>query len=160
MKDISLGHFYDRLRNKKEHYPWEGQIDLTYRCEVGITNAFNFMDGMDGLAPGLGIVCSLSFFVIALQTNQPYLCFLAIAMIGSCLGFLRYNFKPAKVFLGDSGSNFIGFILAGLAIMGEWAEGDIVKLSIPILILGVPIFDMIYTTVARIGKGEVSNFKE
>jgi len=136
------------------------EIVLTIIWVVGITNALNFIDGMDGLATGLGIICFLSFFIIALQTNQSYLGLLTIALIGSCLGFLRYNFKPAKVFLGDAGSNFMGFTLAGLAIMGEWAEGNVVKLSIPILVLGVPIFDIIYTTAARIKKGEVSNFKE
>lgn len=138
-----------------------GEILLTIFWVVGITNALNFMDGMDGLAAGITAISSFCFFIIALQTNQSYLAFLTIALVGACLGFLPYNFKPASIFLGDAGSAFLGFTLAGLGIMGAWSEGDpIVSFSIPILILGVLIFDMLYITIARIRAGKVRGLRE
>jgi len=138
-----------------------GEIVLTFIWVVGITNAVNFFDGMDGLATGLSAICSLSFFVVAQITGQSYLAYITIALAGSCLGFLRYNFKPASIFLGDAGSTFLGFTLAGVAIMGGWAEKNPkVALSLPLLILGIFIFDMIYVTLARIFSGRVKTFKE
>jgi UDP-GlcNAc:undecaprenyl-phosphate GlcNAc-1-phosphate transferase len=138
-----------------------GEVLLTIIWIVGITNAVNFFDGMDGLATGLAVIGSLSFFIVAEITGQSYLGFLTIALAGSCLGFLKFNFKPASIFLGDAGSTFLGFTLAGIAIMGGWAEKNPkVALSLPILVLSVFIFDMIYITIARVFKGVVRSFKE
>lgn len=138
-----------------------GEILLTIIWVVGITNAVNFFDGMDGLATGLTAICSLCFFIAAAITHQAYLGFLTIALAGSCLGFLKFNFKPATIFLGDTGSTFLGFTLAGIAVMGGWAEKNPkVALSLPILILSVFIFDMIYITIARSLDGKVRNLKE
>jgi len=138
-----------------------GEVLLTIIWIVGITNAVNFFDGMDGLATGLAVIGSLSFFIVAEITGQSYLGFLTIALAGSCLGFLKFNFKPASIFLGDAGSTFLGFTLAGIAVMGGWAEKNPkVALSLPILILSVLIFDMIYITIARVWDGRVRNFKE
>jgi len=138
-----------------------GEVLLTVIWVVGITNAVNFFDGMDGLATGLTVIGSLSFFIVAEITGQSYLGFLTIALAGSCLGFLKFNFRPASIFLGDAGSTFLGFTLAGIAIMGGWAEKNPkVALSLPILILSVFIFDMIYITIARVWDGRVKNFKE
>ncbi|TET64329.1 MAG: undecaprenyl/decaprenyl-phosphate alpha-N-acetylglucosaminyl 1-phosphate transferase [Candidatus Stahlbacteria bacterium] len=138
-----------------------GEVLLTVIWVVGITNAVNFFDGMDGLATGLTAICSLSFFIVAEITGQSYLGFLTIALAGSCLGFLKFNFRPASIFLGDAGSTFLGFTLAGIAVMGGWAEKNPkVALSLPIIILSVLIFDMIYITIARVWDGRVRNFKE
>lgn len=138
-----------------------GEVLLTIIWIVGITNAVNFFDGMDGLAAGLAVVCSLSFFIVAQITGQPYLGYLTIALAGSSLGFLKFNFKPASIFLGDAGSTFLGFTLAGIAIMGGWAEKDPkVALSLPVLVLSVFIFDMVYITIARISQGVVKTIKE
>jgi len=138
-----------------------GEIILTIIWVVGITNAVNFFDGMDGLAAGLTAICSLCFFIVAAITHQSYIGFLTIALAGSSLGFLKFNFKPATIFLGDSGSTFLGFTLAGIAVMGGWAEKNPkVALSLPILILSVFIFDMIYITIARSLDGKVRNLKE
>jgi UDP-GlcNAc:undecaprenyl-phosphate GlcNAc-1-phosphate transferase len=142
--------------------PWgkAGEAAITILWVVGITNAFNFLDGLDGLATGLAAIAAGAFFVIALQTNQPYLGFLTIVLLGATLGFLPYNFNPAKIFLGDSGSAFLGFSLASLGVMGDWAEKDpLVSLSLPVLVLGVSIFDMIYITLSRIKHGTVTNFR-
>ena len=137
---------------------------LTFLWVVGITNAVNFFDGMDGLATGVGIIASFFFSLVAIQTRQGYMMYISVALLGSCLGFLPYNFKPrgsASIFLGDAGSTFIGFTLAGLAILGDWAANNPVKaLSTPLLILGVLVFDMIYITVARIASGRVGSFRE
>lgn len=137
---------------------------LTILWIVGITNAFNFFDGMDGLATGLAILLAAFIGVIAFETKQPALGWLAIAMIGAGLGFLPYNFrgtKPAVIFLGDGGSTFIGFTLACLAVRGNWADSDpIVSFSNPLLIFGVLIYDMIHITVERILTGKVKSLKE
>ena len=137
---------------------------LTILWIVGITNAFNFFDGMDGLATGLAILLAGFMAVIAFETKQPALGWLAIAMIGAGLGFLPYNFrgtKPAVIFLGDGGSTFIGFTLACLAVRGNWADSDpIVSFSNPLLIFGVLIYDMIHITVERILTGKVRSLKE
>jgi UDP-GlcNAc:undecaprenyl-phosphate GlcNAc-1-phosphate transferase len=144
---------------------WPGEniieILLTILGVVGITNAFNYFDGMDGLASGLAIVTSLCISIVGLQTGQQYVTWLAIALLGSCLGFIPFNWKPAKIFLGDAGSNYIGFNLAALTIMGSWGvKNPVVATTIPLLILSIYIFDMIYTSVARIRNGNVTNFTE
>ena len=131
---------------------------------VGITNAFNFSDGMDGLATGLAVILAFFLGVVAFRTNQPTLGWVAVALIGAGLGFLPYNFKlkaPATIFLGDAGSTFLGFTLACLAVKGNWADGrPIVSVSTPILIFGVLIYDMIHTTVERMYLGKVRTVKE
>lgn len=132
---------------------------LTVLWFVTVTNAVQFLDGMDGLAGGLGVVAALFFSITALQTGQKYLMYLSVALLGACLGFLPYNFRPGRpalVFLGDGGSSFIGFTLAGLAVMGEWAkDNSVVALLTPMLILGVPLFDIAFVSVSRVLAGKV-----
>ena len=146
---------------------WPGavvfNIALTLLWFLTVTNAVQFLDGMDGLAAGLGVIAGLFFSVSALQTNQRYLMFLAGALVGACLGFLPYNFRRggARIFLGDSGASFIGFTLAGLAVMGEWAENDpLIALFTPTLILGVPLFDIAFVGVARVVTRKVASLPE
>ena len=131
---------------------------------IGITNAMNFIDGMDGLASGIGVIMSLFIGMVAFQTGQPFMGWIAIAMMGSCLGFLPYNFgfkKPASIYLGDAGSTFIGFMLAVLAIKGDWSDSSrIVSFSAPVLIFWVLIYDMAYITIERIMTGKVKSMKE
>jgi UDP-GlcNAc:undecaprenyl-phosphate GlcNAc-1-phosphate transferase len=131
---------------------------------VGITNALNFIDGMDGLAAGISAIIAFFLGIVAYQTNQPYMGWIAAAMVGSCLGFLPFNFrptKPASIFLGDTGSIFLGFTLAALAVKGEWADNNpIVSFSAPVLIFWILIFDMTYITVERIITGKVKSFRD
>ncbi|MFQ6103586.1 MAG: glycosyltransferase family 4 protein [Candidatus Glassbacteria bacterium] len=140
------------------------EVALTVMWIVGITNAFNFIDGMDGLATGIAAISCFFFGIIAMRTGQQLFLLITMALLGSSLGFLPYNFrhlKSAMLFLGDTGSTFIGFMLACIAVMGEWAEGDPVKaLSVPLLIMGVLILDMVYTTVSRLVLGKVGSFTE
>ncbi len=130
---------------------------------IGITNAVNFLDGMDGLAAGSSAINSAFFALVALQTGQPFMMLLSIALMGSCMGFLPYNFrrlKPASIFLGDSCSNFLGFTLAGIGILGEWGTNNLVGLAVPILILSVSNFDTTLPTVVRFKSGQVRSFSE
>ena len=136
---------------------------LTLLWFLTVTNAVQFLDGMDGLAAGLGAIAAAFFSIAALQTDQWYLMYLSAALVGACLGFLPYNFCPggARIFLGDGGSSFIGFTLAGLAVMGVWAERDpVVAMVTPSLILGVPLFDIAFVSIARVVKGRVHSVRE
>jgi len=143
--------------------PFKDVLDIviTYLGVMGITNAFNYMDGMDGEASGLAIITGLTLFAIALANGARNISWLAIALVGCCLGFIFHNFPKAKVFLGDSGSTVIGFLLAAIAIAGSWsAVNAYVAIATPLLIFSIYIFDMIYTTVSRIRNGSVTNLKE
>ncbi|MCS6294382.1 MAG: undecaprenyl/decaprenyl-phosphate alpha-N-acetylglucosaminyl 1-phosphate transferase [Nitrospira sp.] len=139
-------------------------ILLTVLWIVGITNAFNFFDGMDGLATGLAVLMAGFMGMVAFETDQSGVGWLAMAVIGACAGFFPYNFRgtrPAKIFLGDGGSTFLGFTLACLAVKGNWANhSPIVSFSNPLLIFGVLIYDMIHITVERVATGKVHSVKE
>jgi UDP-GlcNAc:undecaprenyl-phosphate GlcNAc-1-phosphate transferase len=141
-----------------------GNCLLTVFWIIGIANAMNFFDGMDGLAAGLGAVISFFLGVVAFQTAQPFLGWVAIAMLGGCLGFLPFNFrrkKSAAIFLGDAGSVVIGFILACVAVYGDWAQGNpVVALVSPVLIFWILIFDMVHITIDRVLTGKVKNFRQ
>ncbi|MBI4552251.1 MAG: undecaprenyl/decaprenyl-phosphate alpha-N-acetylglucosaminyl 1-phosphate transferase [Candidatus Latescibacteria bacterium] len=139
------------------------EVVFTVIWVIGITNAINLIDGLDGLASGSVMINAAFFSLIAVQTSQPYMRFLSIALAGSCLGFLPYNLRPrrpASIFLGDGGSNFIGFTIAALGVLGDWGTNSSVDLITPILILGVPIFDMTLTTILRIKDGRVRSLSQ
>ena len=127
---------------------------------VGITNALNFLDNMDGLAAGLTCICVFGIFAISYHSGQRWLVFLSISLFGSTLGFLRYNFKPAKIFMGDSGSTFLGFTIASMSIMASWSEYTIIAITVPVLILGLMIFDTTMISVLRILEGKVRTFRQ
>ena len=129
---------------------------------VGVTSAFNGIDNMDGLASGIAAIVASMFLYIAVQdwltvrqvTELSWFGMLAAGLIGANLGFLIYNFKPARIFMGDSGSFFLGYTLAALGVMGEWTENRIVSCTIPVLLLGVPLFDFAYILIARVALGK------
>ena len=128
---------------------------------IGITNAFNFSDGIDGLASGISFIASIFFFFMSLKLGQISVAMITAITAGCSLGFLWYNFKPAKIYLGDGGSTFLGFLLACFALYGGWSErGPVIALGIPTLILGVLIYDMCYITVSRVKNGLIRNVKE
>lgn len=143
-------------------------IFFTLLWIVGVTSAFNGIDNMDGLASGIAVIVAGMFFIIAIQahhaagteTSLSWFGMLAVGLIGANLGFLVYNFKPARIFMGDSGSFFLGFTLAALGVMGEWTEKRLISCSIPVLILGVPLFDFAYIIIARIIRGETRTLRE
>lgn len=137
-----------------------GEIALTMVWIVGITNAFNYLDGLNGLATGVAVISSIFFFIFACTAGQPVLAYLLMIFAGACAGFFPYNFFRGEIFLGNSGSSWIGFTLAGLAVIGDWAVGNPIDLVIPILIFGVPIFDMLNTTTIRILDKRTKNMVE
>lgn len=125
-------------------------IPLTLLWLVGMTNAINLIDGLDGLAAGVTAISAGTLFFVALRTHQLGAALLMLALAGTALGFLRFNFNPASVFLGDSGSYFLGFILAAASIIGVFKTTLVVALIVPILILGVPIFDTSFAVIRRL----------
>lgn len=122
---------------------------LTLFWLVGISNAFNLIDGMDGLATGAALFASLVMLVVSLVLGHPLICVISIVMAGALVGFLRYNFNPASIFLGDSGALFIGFILATLSVEGTQKASTAIAVAIPLLAFGMPVFDTGFTIVRR-----------
>lgn len=131
---------------------WLG-IPLTLLWIVGMTNAINLIDGLDGLAAGVTAISAGTLFFVALRTHQIGSAMIMLALCGSALGFLRYNFFPARIFLGDSGSYFLGFVLAAASVIGVFKTTLVVALIIPVLILGVPIFDTMFAIGRRLKEG-------
>ncbi len=139
------------------------EIVITAVWLIGLTNAINFLDGIDGLAASLVIIASAAFGLVAIQTNQPFFLLLGSALAGACMGFLPFNFRraPASAFLGDAGATLLGFSIASIAIVGEWGGHGARTLDIvvPLLILGVPIFDTTFITLTRIADGRIRTFR-
>ena len=131
------------------HLPWFLGLPLTILWVLAITNAFNLIDGMDGLAAGSALFSTLVAFVIALLNGQSLVTVMTIALAGAILGFLRYNFNPATIFLGDSGSLFIGFLLSALALAGAQKSPTIVAVAIPVVSFGLPILETSLSILRR-----------
>lgn len=127
-------------------------VPVTVIWIVAITNAVNFIDGLDGLAVGVSAISSATLLVIALLVAESNVALVVAALLGACLGFLPYNFNPAKIFMGDTGSTFLGFILACLSIQGMFKLYAIISFAVPFLILGIPIFDMCFAIIRRLAK--------
>ena len=118
---------------------------------VAITNAFNLLDNLNGLSSGIAGISAIFFGIMALMDSQIYIAVLSFALAGACFGFLKHNFPKARIFMGDSGSMFLGFSLACIAILGSWETDKIsLSLSLPILVLGYPIFDTALVTFLRL----------
>ncbi len=117
---------------------------------VGFTNVINLIDGLDGLAAGVTGIAAVSLLLLAAQANRLEAAALAAAVIGVCAGFLRYNFHPASIFMGDSGALFLGFTLSAISLMGVMKSTATIALAVPLLIIGVPIFDTASAIVRRV----------
>ena len=120
---------------------------------LGMTNAFNLLDNIDGLAAGTAAIASGAFFVIAILNDQQYSALLAIGLAGAMLGFLRSNFAPATIYMGDAGSLFIGFMMAYLGLKMRTNIAEIPKLFAPVLVLGVAMLDTTVVVVSRLRRG-------
>lgn len=120
---------------------------------VAITNSVNLIDGLDGLACGVSTISSTTMLVIALTVSESHVAILMAALVGACLGFLPYNLNPAKIFMGDTGSTFLGFILAVASIQGLFKLFAIVSFAVPFLMLGLPIFDTCFAILRRLATG-------
>lgn len=128
-------------------------LPITIFWIVAIANALNFIDGVDGLAGGVTVISSLTLGVVAYYTNQPVAAVVAAVVAGAMLGFLAYNFPPAKIFMGDAGSLFAGFVLASVAVTGV-LKTVTVTILLPIIILSVPLLDITYAVVRRLIQGK------
>ena len=129
-------------------------VPVTIIWIVAITNAVNFIDGLDGLAVGVSAISTASLLIIALMVEELNIAVILAALLGSCLGFIPYNKNPAKIFMGDTGATFLGFILATLSVQGLFKLYAIISFAVPFLILGIPIFDICFAFLRRIAKGQ------
>lgn len=129
-------------------------IPVTLLWVIGVTNAMNLIDGLDGLACGLSSISSIFLFIIFIATGNNTMALMIIILAGACLGFLPYNFNPAKIFMGDTGSMFLGFILAGMSIQGTVKYAATIIMFAPILIIGLPLYDTLVTMLRRFIQGE------
>lgn len=120
---------------------------------VGITNAINWLDGLDGLAAGVSGIAAVGLLSVSFSLHQPGAGLLAAALAGACLGFLRDNFNPARIFMGDGGSYFLGFSLAAISLVGPAKELTTVSLLLPLLILSLPLADMSAVIMGRVSDG-------
>ncbi|MEF9953167.1 MAG: MraY family glycosyltransferase [Clostridium sp.] len=124
-------------------------IPVTILWVVGITNAFNLIDGLDGLSCGIGFISCLTLFGVSLIGGRYTAMILTLVLAGACLGFLPYNSNPAKIFMGDTGSQLIGFLLAAISIEGAIKSATAVVVAVPILALGLPIYDTLFAIIRR-----------
>ncbi len=129
-------------------------LPITLFWLVGMANAMNFMDGLDGLAAGVAGIAAVIMLVVSLFMNQPIAALLAAALAGGALGFLRYNFNPAQIFMGDGGAYFMGFTLAGIGIIGLVKSVTTVAVVLPFIILAVPIVDTSTVVLDRLRRGK------
>lgn len=134
-------------------FPWFIGLPLTVLWVVAITNAFNLIDGLDGLAAGSALFSTLVFFVVALVNHAWLGSLVSVALAGAILGFLRFNFNPATIFLGDSGSLFIGFLLSALALAGAQKAPTFVAVAIPVVSFGLPILETALSILRRLISG-------
>jgi UDP-GlcNAc:undecaprenyl-phosphate/decaprenyl-phosphate GlcNAc-1-phosphate transferase len=130
------------------------QFLLTITWIFGVTTVINWSDGMDGLAGGLSLISAITFFLAAIILGQPKSALVSVILAGAILGFLYYNKYPAKVFMGDSGANLLGFILSITALEGAFKQATVLSLFIPILALAVPIFDNLFVIFKRFSEGK------
>lgn len=131
---------------------------ITFLWLAGISNAINFLDNMDGLSAGISGVAAAFILLLAILNGQFLVSALSAAVLGACLGFLRFNFKPAKIYMGDAGSLFLGFLLAVLGIQLRFPENsNFSTWLVPVLVLGLPIFDMTLVVFSRIRRGVSPN---
>ncbi len=132
------------------HFPWYVSLPLTILWVLAVTNAFNLIDGLDGLAAGSALFSTLVVFVVALFSGSLFVSILALALAGAILGFLRFNFNPATIFLGDCGSLFIGFMLSALALCGAQKAPTIIAIAIPVVSFGLPILETTLSVLRRL----------
>jgi len=126
------------------------QFGLTVLWFVGLVTVFNFMDGLDGLAGSLAMLSGCTLFIVAATMNQSESAFMAVLFVGVVTGFLRHNLPPAKVFMGDSGAYLLGYLLAAISLHGAFKQATVISVLIPILAMGVPIFDSVLVVIRRL----------
>lgn len=154
MGNIKFEGFTNPLNDTYIILPALIQFILTIVWIFGVTTVINFTDGMDGLAGGISCISACTLFVVALGMKNSQAALMGIILVGVCLGYLRYNRFPAKILMGDAGATFLGFILAVIALDGAFKQATVLSIFVPILALGVPIFDNIYVVIKRMKAGK------
>ncbi len=129
-------------------------VPLTLFWLVGLTNTVNLIDGLDGLAAGVSAIAAITIMLVALEQNFLLVAVLNSALAGAAAGFLFYNSHPARIFMGDTGSMFLGFMLAGISVIGAVKSAATIALIVPVLALGVPIFDTAFAIIRRLIGGQ------
>ena len=129
-------------------------VPVTVIWIVAVTNSVNLIDGLDGLACGVSTISSMTMLVIAMAVSDGEVAMLMASLAGACIGFIPYNLNPAKIFMGDTGSTFLGYILAVVSIQGLFKFYTIISFVVPFLMLGLPIFDTCFAFVRRIAHGQ------
>jgi UDP-GlcNAc:undecaprenyl-phosphate GlcNAc-1-phosphate transferase len=129
-------------------------IPITIIWIVGLTNAVNFIDGLDGLSCGVSCIASVTMFTIAVLLGEADIAIVMAALVGACVGFLPFNMNPAKIFMGDTGAMFLGYILALVSIQGLFKVYAVVSFAVPFIMMGLPIFDTVLAVVRRVSKGQ------
>lgn len=132
------------------YFPWIVSLLVTVGWIVGITNTINLIDGLDGLAGGVAFIASISIAYIAFINGRPEACMAMLAIAGAALGFLKFNFHPASIFMGDGGALFLGFMLAGLSVISTMKSATMLATVVPVLVLGLPIFDTAFAILRRL----------
>ncbi|MHB8063277.1 MAG: MraY family glycosyltransferase, partial [Ruminiclostridium sp.] len=135
-------------------FPTWVQFLLSILWLFGVTTVINFSDGLDGLAGGIACLSASTLFVVAMSKGNNFSAVMCITLVGTCLGYLRYNKYPAKILMGDAGATFLGFMLAIISLDGAFKQATIFSIFIPILALGLPIFDNIFVVIKRIKEGK------
>lgn len=130
------------------------QFALTVLWIFGVTTVINFMDGLDGLTGGITTISAITLFIVALFKGQQESAILSIILLGTTLGYLKYNKPPAKIYMGDAGATFLGYMLAIISLNGAFKQATLLSILIPILVLSVPIFDNLYVIIKRFLQGK------
>ncbi len=133
--------------------PYYMNVLITMLWLTGVTSALNALDHMDGLAGGVSAIAGTMYLIVSIQNGEYFWGLVSISLIGSLVGYLIFNRHPAKIFMGDSGSFFLGFTLASIGLMGGWSSNPVKAAIVPIVILSIPIFDLIYVIAERRLKG-------
>ena len=129
-------------------------VTVTVLWIVFMTNAVNFIDGLDGLAAGVSAIMSMSLVFIAITYHEYDIALMGLAIMGSCFGFLPYNFNPAKIFMGDTGSMFLGYMLSVLSVQGMFKSYAVISFAVPLIMLGLPLFDALFAMMRRVLSGK------
>ena len=158
---VASGCWFTGVRIDFLSMPFDGLIHLSWLSLpitviwlVGMANAINWIDGVDGLAAGVSGIAAVVMLIVTLFMKQPAAALIAAALAGAALGFLRYNFNPAQIFMGDGGAYFMGFTLAGVGVIGLVKTTAVTAVLLPYIILAVPILDMSAVILSRISKGK------
>lgn len=149
---LRIDHIYSALGDRWVEFGfWAGPITIFWI--VAFVNVVNLIDGLDGLAAGISSIAALTLLVVSLQQQSPPAILLTAALAGATIGFLRYNFNPAKIFMGDAGSMFLGYALATISIYGVMKTTVTVGVLVPVIALALPIFDTAFAIVRRLANG-------